>query len=175
MLAALLLLLSASTARADELGFRLSSAISANDNNIVGFPTGGLGSPAEYQGKLQHFFYDHDLTQNFFIEAAVGDRSYSDIFQYSSVDYELSPGFRIQAGPVVLRLSEGVSYMPENSFNSQTYQGYQQVDFVTHLTLGLVDNKTGWGIYFDRSHYSNGNSVDNPSLNYQGFVISKRF
>jgi hypothetical protein len=65
--------------------------------------------------------------------------------------------------------------MPQNQYDSVTGQGYQQVDFVTHLTIGLRDQKTGIGIYLDRSHYSNGSDTNNPSLNYTGFMIQFPF
>ena len=85
--------------------------------------------------------------------------------------YELSPGFRVTWGALVLKLSEGMAYMPQNSFDPVTYDGYNKWDLVTHISVGLRDPKTGIGIYFDRSHYSNGNELNNPSLNYEGFML----
>lgn len=163
-------------AHSEEVGLRLSSAISAKDNSVVQFPSGSSGpNDLEYQGKMINLFYDHDFTQNFYLEGAIGYRSYSDIFEYSSTDFEVSPGFKVTAGYFVLKLSEGISYMPENNFDPATFVGYRKVDFVTHLTLGLKDPSTGWAVYLDRSHYSNGYAENNPSLNYAGFMVSKSF
>jgi hypothetical protein len=154
---------------ADELGFRFGSGINPTDSSIVSFPT-ATGSPGE-GGKMIQLVYDWEPHQNFYLEGAFGYRSPSDILEYSSLAYEVSPGFRVTWGYLVLKLSEGVSYMPENTYNPVTQLGYQQFDFVTHLIIGLKDPKTGVGVYFDRSHYSNGSAVNNPSLNYDGFVI----
>ncbi len=156
------------TASADEIGLRVDSLIPQDDNSVIQFPIGGDG----YNGKMINAFYDWEPHQNFFLEGAIGYRSYSDIFEYSSAAYELSPGFRVTWHVLVLKLSEGVSWRPEDSFNPATSVGYQPVDFVTHLTIGLRDPKTGVGIYFDRSHYSNGFATGNPSLNYTGFQFS---
>lgn len=168
---------SSKSAHSDEVGLRFNSAIPPDNNSLVQFPSGGEsnGGTIDYQGKMINLFYDHDFTQNFYLEGAIGYRSYNDIFEYSSAAFEVSPGFKVTAGYFVFKLSEGVSYMPENTFDPATYDGYQKFDFVTHLTLGLKDPATGWGIYLDRAHYSNGYATNNPSLNYAGFVISKSF
>lgn len=154
----------------DEIGLRLTSRLPTDNNAIFQFPPGDSGTA--YDGKLIDGFYDYCLTQNFYLEGAMGYRSPSDIFEYSSMAFELSPGVKITAGYFVAKLSEGLSYMPENSFNPVTFQGYNKTDFVTHLTIGLKDPKSGVGLYIDRSHYSNGYSQDNPSLNYTGFILS---
>lgn len=162
------LLMICNTALADEYGLRLGSAIPGSDNALVEFPS---GSASGVIGKMVNGIYDWEPNRNFYLEGGLGYRSWSDVFQYSSMAYEVSPGLRITAGYLVLRISEGISYMPENTFNVATQEGFQNWDLVTHITFGLKDPKTGLGIYFDRSHYSNGNSVDNPALNYSGFML----
>ena len=168
----ILLFLFLSIAHADEFGLRLGSAISPQDTSIVSFPSGGgNGGTGTYDGKAFVGVYDWEPHDNFYLEGALGYRSPSDIFEYSSMLYELSPGFRVTWGALVLKLSEGMAYMPQNSFDPVTYDGYNKWDLVTHISVGLRDPKTGIGIYFDRSHYSNGNELNNPSLNYEGFML----
>lgn len=166
-------LIIANVAKCDEIGFRLTSRLPTDNNAIFQFPPGDSGTG--YDGKMINGFYDYDLSDNFYLEGALGYRSPSDIFEYSSMAVEVSPGVKLTAGYFVAKLSEGFSFMPENSFNPVTFQGYNKVNFVTHLTIGLKDPKTGVGLYIDRSHFSNGYSVDNPSLNYSGFSISFSF
>jgi hypothetical protein len=159
------------TANADEIGLRLNSIVPSDDTSLVQFPPGGNANNGYINGKMINGFYDWEPYRNFYLEGALGYRSPSDIFQYSTMAYELSPGFRVTAGYFVLRLSEGISWMPGDSFNPNTWEGYNSWNFVTHLSLGLRDPKTGIGIYLDRSHYSNGNADNNPSLDYAGFML----
>ena len=167
MLQWIILLLLSINSYADDLGIRFNSAIPGNDSALLQFPPGG-----QPNGKMISAFYDWNFHPNFYLEGTLGYRSWDDVFEYSSMAYELSPGAKVSWGPLVMKLSEGLSYMPENSYDSVTKQGYQQLDFVTHLTIGLQDPKTHIGIYLDRAHYSNGYSENNPSLNYTGFMIS---
>jgi len=167
----LVLLLICTSALADEFGLRLNSVAATTDTALWEFPTGGNGTNGYIEGKIIHAVYDWEPHPNFFLEGGLGYRSWNDVFEYSSMAYEVSPGLRVAWHALVFRLSEGLSYMPENSFNPVTWEGYQQLDFVTHITLGLKDPKTGIGIYLDRSHYSNGSAYNNPSLNYVGFMI----
>jgi hypothetical protein len=168
LLIALLALMTSFTAQADELGLRVNSLLPNSDSSIVAFPPSING----VDGKQIHLFYDHDLTRNFYIEGAIGYMSPSDVFQYQSMSYELSPGVKVQDGPFVMKLSAGASYMPSNSFVPTSYTGTNAFNFVIHLTFGLKDPKTGIFVGLDRVHYSNGEDTNNPALNYSGFIIS---
>lgn len=159
-----LFLLLPAVSRADEIGLRLNSAITPDNSAIVQFPTSS-------QGKIVEVLYDWEPHSNLYLEGSLGYRAPDDLFGFASTVMELSPGVRIEAGYLVLKLSEGVSYMPQNNFDPVTFNGYQKIDFVTHLTIGLKDPKTGMGLYFDRAHYSNGSDSNNPSLNYTGFMF----
>lgn len=169
----LCLLILANVAHADEMGLRLTSRLPTDNNGIIQFPPGDSGTG--YDGKMINGFYDYDLSDNFYLEGALGYRSPSDIFEYSTLALEAAPGVKVTAGYFVVKLSEGLSYMPQNNFNPATFQGYNKMNFVTHLTIGLKDPLSGIGVYIDRSHFSNGYSQDNPSLNYTGFVVSFSF
>jgi hypothetical protein len=172
----LLALTIAQVTKADEVGFRFDSAIPVSNNSFLQFPAGDpTGHDLNYEGKMIQVFYDKNFTKNFYLEAAGGYRSPHDIDTFSSLAFELSPGLRVNWGPLVVKLSEGVSYMPQDSFDPVTWQGYNTFNLVTHLTLGLQDPKTGVGIYLDRSHFSNGKNENNPSLNYTGFQIGISF
>jgi hypothetical protein len=168
LLIALLTLIVSFSAQADELGLRVNSLLPNSDSSIVAFPPSING----VDGKQIHLIYDHDLTSNFYIEGAVGFMSPSDIFQYQSMSYELSPGVKVQDGPFVMKLSAGASYMPNNVFVPASYTGTNAFNFVIHLTFGLKDPKTGIFVGLDRVHYSNGENTNNPALDYAGFILS---
>lgn len=153
---------------ADDFGLRVNSRLPDSDSSIIAFPPSQNG----VEGKQIHLIYDHDLTENFYIEGALGFMSPSDIFQYSGMSYELSPGVQVHQGAFVMKLSAGASFMPANSFNTTNYSGYNSLNFVIHLTFGLKDPKTGIFIGLDRVHYSNGMDQNNPALNYSGFIIT---
>jgi hypothetical protein len=168
----LLLLLLPALASADSIGYRLNSAIQASDTALVEFPGGGAGPGEGVNGKTMHVFYDRDITTNFYIEGALGYLSPNDIFEYSSMMYEISPGVQTSAGPVSFRLSIGGVYMPENNFNPATFEGYRQLDFAIHFGVGITDPHTGVRFTLERTHYSNGFANNNPSLNFAGFTLS---
>jgi hypothetical protein len=156
----------------DEIGLRFNSAFPVDNTSLWAFPPSGSASNDYINGKMINLVYEHDITKNFFVEGALGYRSYNDLYDYSSMDYEISPGLKVQAGPIILRISEGFASMPSNKYNPITQSGYQTWDLVTHLGIGLKDPKTGIGIYLDHAHYSNGQQYNNPSLDYTGFQLS---
>jgi hypothetical protein len=150
---------------ADDFGLRVNSLLPNYNSQIVAFPP----SEAGVDGKMIHLIYDHDLSRNFYIEGALGYMSPSDIFQYQSMSYEISPGVKVQQGAFVMKLSAGASYMPSNSL---MVTGTNPLNFVIHLTFGLKDPKSGVFVGLDRCHYSNGEAANNPALNYAGFVLT---
>lgn len=169
---ALIALIWTMPAHADEVGLRLGTLVSPDSNEVVQFPSGDPHGNG-YAGKMIEGVYDWepDLAPYFYLEGALGYRTNNDLWDYASLSAELSPGIKVEAGPLVIRLSEGLSFQPQNQFDPNTYEGFNKLDLVTHLQVGLKDPKTGVGIYFDRSHYSNGSSTNNPSLNYAGFML----
>lgn len=169
---ALLILFFSSMCLADDVGYRLNSIVPSDDTAIVQFPPGGTSSNGYISGKTMQFFYDHDFSRNFYLEGALGYRSPSDIFEYSSAMYEISPGVKVEAGPLITKFSIGGSYMPQNQFNPDTWEGYNKTNFVIHFGIGLKDPKTGVAFMLERTHYSNGYSDNNPSLDYAGFTLS---
>lgn len=142
------------------LGIRFNSRVDSTNTGIIQFP------PGDTSGMLNELIVNKLLTDNFYLEGGLGYRSYSDVFQYSSYVVEASPGVQVCWGALLLKFSEGVDIMPQNSFD-----GYKTFDFVTHLSLGLKDNRTGVSFSIERTHYSDGEVEDNPSLNYTGFVF----
>ena len=163
----IIILLISSVVMADDLGFRVNSRLPDSNSSIIAFPPSING----VEGKQVNLFYDHYLNNNFYLEGSFGYQSVDNVFNYSGLAYELSPGVRINAGGFEVKFSEGVSYIPSNKFNPQTYQGYNPLNFVTHLTIGLRDPKTNIFFGLDRSHYSDGFPLNNPAQNFSGFVI----
>ncbi len=168
LLTLILVFMTSNVGHTDDIGLRVNSLLPNSDSSIVAFPPSING----VDGKQIHLIYDHDITNNFYLEGAVGYMSPSDIFQYQSLSFELSPGAKVQYGAFVMKLSVGASFMPSNSFNSAAYTGTNPLNFVIHLTFGLKDPKSGVFIGLDRVHYSNGEDTNNPALNYSGFVLT---
>lgn len=159
-----LVLLFATTAMADEVTFRFLSAIPSTDTGLIQFP------PGDSPGKIIEFVHEYDMLPNLSWENALGYRSPDDIFQYASAVAETGASVHVEWSSLVLKISENLAFMPENP---QT--GYNAFNSGTHVALGLRDKYTGLSLLFERAHYSNGESVNNPSLNYTGLSLSVSF
>lgn len=135
-------------ARADELGLRY--------NNLGNFEFSG--------GKIMQIKFDHNLNRNIYLEGALGPYYYSDFDTLSGFTQELSPGLQISSGSIRAKLSQGLAYISGASIPT--------MEFVTHLSLLLVDNESGASLGLERTHYSNGQSNNsNLGLDMTGLVM----
>lgn len=170
-LLSLMMSLSASAGEiTDELGWRFSSRVPDADQSIIAYPP----SRWDAEGKQIHFFWDHYLHRNFYLETGVGYTTDTNIFDFktASPSLELSPGFKVNVHGLVLKMSIGASYQPGHRFDAATWTGYNPWNTVHHVTIGFQDDRSGFFLGFDRVHYSNGQAANNPALNYSGFLLS---
>jgi hypothetical protein len=147
------MMLTISTTHASDIGLRYNNAVT---------PEAGLVDlQPSTPGKLLQLKYDNTFLKNFYIEAAGGEFFQKDFDQGTAVALEISPGVQVQAGPVRVRVSQGIATLI-------------RFEFATHISLALVD-ESGVYIGIERSHYSNGSSIDNPGLNFTGLTFGFKF
>lgn len=145
-------------AHADDLGLRY--------NNYVN-PYAGLFDFVPQGQKLLEAKYDWEPYRFFYLESAAGEFFQQDFNSGTSLVSEVSPGVRVQAGPVIVKLSQGLIYMP-------FVQGESSVQFITHFGLSLEDPVSKVSIGLERTHISNGNSSSNAAMDFTGLTIGAR-
>ena len=157
MVAILIALAYVPAASADEIGVRYANTVPAGLDTFSGIGESG--------GKLVEGKYEKDLFPNFYAEGAVGEYYKSDFDIPTSVIAESSVGFKVAAGNVTARVSQGLAYMPNVPKMTVCQYG-------THISLSLKDTTTGAELGLERDHYSNGSSTgSNIGMNMTGLSM----
>ena len=140
-----------------EVGLRYNNTISTN--GLFDWSPNAAGKLLELKYDLSPWGHATGVTKNFYTEVAVGNYYPTDFLNGAAQHVaEASPGVQVQAGPVLAKLSQGISTMPN-------------AEFVTHLSLNVVD-KSGITMGLERTHFSSGSS---SGLDFTGLNIGFRF
>lgn len=140
-----------------EVGLRYNNTISTN--GLFDWSPNTSGKILELKYDLSPWGHSCTVAKNFYTEVAVGNYYPTDFLSGAAQHVaEASPGVQVQAGPVLAKLSQGISTMPN-------------AEFVTHLSLNLVD-KSGITMGLERTHFSSGSS---SGLDFTGLNIGFRF
>lgn len=144
-------------AKADDIGLRYNNYV--DSSGLFNFQPAGQ--------KLLEAKYDWDATKWFYVEGATGEYFANDFNQATSLVAEISPGVKVQAGPVVFKVSQGMVCLP-------WVVGQSTIQFITHISLAIEQSDTGVSLGLERTHISNGDSSSTSGLNFTGIVLSKK-
>lgn len=149
-------------AHAGEIGFRYNGYVHT-DGIFDLNPSGG--------GKILEATYTIEpiggtYAKNVFIQGALGRYFREDFDSKSLWVIEASPGLQAQAGPIRVRLSQGVTIFNETG---------NYIQFGTHFGIEFI-SESGISIGVERTHYSNGVSGSNAGgYNLTGFTMGVQF
>lgn len=145
-----------------EIGFRYNNI--ATSNGLFDWSPESSGKLIELKYSISPWGHSDSLAKHFYMEVAGGQYYANDFLDsHASTIIEASPGLQVQAGPVVVKVSQGVSNLPI---------GNQSMQYVTHLGVNLLDSMSGMSIGLERTHFSSGNAL---GLDFTGINVGIRF